>query len=83
MPERTCVACRAKRERSDLLRVARRPDGTVAADPEGKAPGRGAYVCRRAGCVAEAQPRLSRALRRPLTDEDLARLREEMERQIR
>ena len=83
MPERTCVACRGRRESRDLLRISRRPDGTVAVDPLGSAPGRGAYVCRRDACAAEAPAKLPRALRRRLGDEDLARLAEEIEREIR
>lgn len=77
------MACRAKREKRDLLRVVRGPDGRVVLDGSGTAPGRGAYVCRRPACVAEAPARLARALRRPLSGEDLARLRGEMERLIR
>lgn len=79
MPERTCVACRAKREKGDLLRIARRPEGTLAI---GGAPGRGAYVCRRRSCADEAAGRLSRALRVTLGPDDLARLRREMEKEL-
>ena len=63
-PIRTCVGCRRQRDRAELIRVARRPDGTVAADPEGRSPGRGAYLCRNERCVAEAlsSGRLGRAL---------------------
>ena len=45
-PERTCVACRAKGGKRELIRVVRRPDGRVHSDPSGKAPGRGAYLHR-------------------------------------
>jgi predicted RNA-binding protein YlxR (DUF448 family) len=33
-----------------LVRVVRHPDGTVAIDSTGRQPGRGAYLCRDAGC---------------------------------
>ena len=79
MPERTCVACRAKREKEELLRLTRRPDGTVVV---GDGPGRGVYVCREASCAAEAPARLPRALRVTLGPDDLARLRREMEREL-
>jgi predicted RNA-binding protein YlxR (DUF448 family) len=65
-PQRTCAACRARQPQAALLRIARRPDGTVAIDGTGaRGPGRGAYLCRRAACVAQAEKRraLSRALR--------------------
>jgi len=51
------VACRTSREKHDLLRVVRAPDGTVAYDPTGRANGRGAYVCRDAACIATATGR--------------------------
>lgn len=79
MPERSCVACRAKREQGELLRLTRRPDGTVAVS---NGPGRGAYVCRRTSCVEEAPKRLPRALRVTLGPDDLARLRRDMEKEL-
>jgi predicted RNA-binding protein YlxR (DUF448 family) len=33
-----------------MTRLVRRADGSVAADPTGKAPGRGTYLCDQAGC---------------------------------
>ena len=79
MPERSCVACRAKREKEDLFRVSQRPDGTLGIGP---GPGRGAYVCRRALCVREAPRRLPRALRATLTEDDLARLSRGMDKEL-
>jgi hypothetical protein len=63
-PSRSCVVCRASREKRDLLRVVRTPDGTVRFDASGRANGRGAYVCRDEACVAGATGRggLARAL---------------------
>ena len=42
----------------------RAPDGTVQADPGGRAPGRGAYVCHDRACIDAAITRgaLARAL---------------------
>lgn len=83
-PERTCVGCRIKRPKRELLRVARTPNGRIEVDPRGKAPGRGAYVCRDTACVEQAtrKGRLGRALSVALDPEDLARLRTEIEREI-
>jgi predicted RNA-binding protein YlxR (DUF448 family) len=33
-----------------MTRVVRGPDGTVAVDPSGKAPGRGTYICDQDTC---------------------------------
>ncbi len=42
-------AARARPKR-ELVRVVRRPDGTIAIDETGRVPGRGAYLCRDAAC---------------------------------
>ncbi len=64
-PTRSCIACRTARPKRDLLRVVRAPDGTVAIDPTGRAPGRGAYLCRDASCwdAAARKRALEHALR--------------------
>ena len=66
-PRRTCVACRQVRGKRELVRLVRRPEGTVVVDERGQAPGRGAYVCRGAGCATRLIKggRLSQAFRRP------------------
>lgn len=66
------------------MRVVRSPGGHVAADPGGKAPGRGAYVCRDASCIRTAVRKggLARALGATLGNDDLARLGAAMEREI-
>ena len=64
VPERTCVACRKVRPKRDLVRIVRAPDGTIAVDPRGKAPGRGAYIGPSRECLKLALERkaLERAL---------------------
>jgi predicted RNA-binding protein YlxR (DUF448 family) len=63
-PVRTCLGCRSRRPKDDLLRVARRPDGSVVADPAAGEPGRGGYVCFDPDCVRAAisSGRLQRGL---------------------
>jgi predicted RNA-binding protein YlxR (DUF448 family) len=53
-PARTCLGCRARRPKSELVRLVRRADGALAVDAAGRLPGRGAYVCPEAGCVERA-----------------------------
>jgi predicted RNA-binding protein YlxR (DUF448 family) len=79
-PERTCVGCRERAAKRDLVRVVRRPDGTLEADPTGRAPGRGAYVHRSAECMGRAgrSAAFARALRAPLPPVEAARLMEEV-----
>ncbi|MBI4562397.1 MAG: YlxR family protein [Candidatus Rokubacteria bacterium] len=64
-PVRTCIGCRGRRPKSQLVRLVREPDGLVGLDRSGTAPGRGAYVCPGRGCVATAlkQGRLAHAFR--------------------
>jgi predicted RNA-binding protein YlxR (DUF448 family) len=66
-PVRTCVGCRRKRRKDELLRVVRTPDGGTHADPDGRGAGRGAYICFDPACVREAMSsgRLRRGLRLP------------------
>ena len=58
MPKRTplrqCLGCREMKPKRELVRVVRSPEGTVSLDLRGKAPGRGAYVCRSADCLKKA-----------------------------
>jgi predicted RNA-binding protein YlxR (DUF448 family) len=82
-PTRTCVGCRQKGAKRDLLRVVRAPDGAVRIDPSGRSAGRGAYVHRDRTCAEAALKRgsLARALRTGLDADGAARLRAEMERE--
>ena len=43
-PRRTCVGCRAVRPQTDLVRVVRQRDATLAVGR--RLPGRGAWLCR-------------------------------------
>ena len=63
-PVRTCVGCRTRVAKIDLLRVVAVP-GTIAVDPRGRLPGRGAYVHPDPACVelAERRKAFPRALR--------------------
>ena len=45
IPPRQCMGCRERKEKRELIRVVRAPDGGVSLDFRGKAPGRGAYIC--------------------------------------
>jgi uncharacterized protein len=76
IPLRTCIACREKRPKRELVRVVCTPEGSVEIDVRGKRAGRGAYVCRKLECLRVAiQPqRLSRALKCQVDAEEAAAL---------
>lgn len=65
IPLRTCVGCRAVKERGQLLRLVRQPDGTIEVDPQGRLPGRGAYLCWSEACLGATlkRGRLAHAFR--------------------
>ncbi len=41
---RTCIVTKEKLPKKELLRIVRTPEGSVIADPTGKANGRGCYI---------------------------------------
>ena len=54
IPMRQCLGCREMRQKKELIRVVRSPEGDVTLDFKGKAPGRGAYICPDAICLKKA-----------------------------
>ena len=82
IPMRMCVGCREMKEKRELIRVVRTPEGEVALDATGKRSGRGAYVCRQAECLRRSirQKQLERQLEITLTAEITEALTAEMER---
>ena len=54
---RRCVNCRESKNKSELLRVVRTPEGKFIIDFTGKANGRGAYICKNEKCAAENRKR--------------------------
>ncbi|MAT97486.1 MAG: hypothetical protein CL608_10125 [Anaerolineaceae bacterium] len=75
VPQRTCFVCREKRDKRQLTRLVRTPEGTVLVDPSGKQNGRGAYLCDQISCwekVLENGRLLNQALKATVTADDLA-----------
>ena len=81
IPQRQCMGCRERREKRELIRVVRAPDGGVSLDFRGKAPGRGAYICPDPMCLKKAirSKALERSLEVAIPEEIYARLEQEME----
>ena len=74
VPQRTCVACRTVGGKRGLIRLVRRPDGTVVVDETGRLPGRGAYLCRKEECWRQGPARLEYALKTSLSPADKEKL---------
>ncbi len=58
-PQRTCVACRQTKDKSQLVRYVVAPNGAVLVDYRQRLPGRGAYTCVTVQCVSDAVKRNS------------------------
>lgn len=54
VPMRMCVGCREMKEKKALLRIVRNAQGEISFDRIGKAPGRGAYICKSKECLTKA-----------------------------
>lgn len=57
IPMRSCVMCRDKVEKRELLRIIRNTDGKIEFDPTGKKNGRGVYLCRKESCIQSVKNR--------------------------
>ena len=54
VPMRQCLGCREMKQKRELIRVVRSPEGEISIDSKGKKPGRGAYICPDAECLKRA-----------------------------
>ena len=81
IPQRQCMGCRERKEKREMIRVVRSPDGGVSLDFRGKSPGRGAYICPDMSCLKKAirSKALERSLEVAIPAEIYARLEKEME----
>ena len=77
---RMCVGCREMKEKRQLLRIVKNAEGQISFDRVGKAPGRGAYVCRSQECLTKAvrQKQLERALETKIEEAVYSQLMEEI-----
>lgn len=80
IPERRCVGCGESKEKKQLIRVVRTPEGEVMLDVTGKKSGRGAYICHSAACFKKARKskRLESGLNVQIPEEVYERLEREL-----
>ena len=81
IPMRQCLGCREMKPKKELIRVVRSPEGLISLDFKGKAPGRGAYLCRSGECLKKAvkSKALERAFSAQIPQDVYDRLQREME----
>lgn len=80
IPLRMCCGCNLMKEKRELIRVVKSPQGDVSLDFTGKKAGRGAYICRNPLCLANA--RKSRRLEKSLSCTINSEVYEEMEKEL-
>ena len=81
IPQRQCMGCRERKEKRQMIRVVRTPEGAVNLDFSGKMNGRGAYICPNPECLKKAlrSKALDRSLEVTIPEDVYARLEKEME----
>ena len=55
LPLRKCLGCGEVKDKRELVRVVKSPDGEISLDLTGKKAGRGAYICADASCLSKAR----------------------------
>ena len=53
-PIRSCISCRQKQPKNELIRIVRESNEKVCIDVTGKKSGRGAYLCVNEACINQA-----------------------------
>lgn len=68
-PLRTCIGCQEQKNKRELVRIVRTPEGNVELDPTGKKAGRGTYICNNRNCLdaAAKAKRFERSLKHPVS----------------
>lgn len=54
IPQRSCVICRQKKDKNELIRIVKNKENEVSIDKTGKKEGRGAYICNNIECLEKA-----------------------------
>jgi predicted RNA-binding protein YlxR (DUF448 family) len=77
-PIRTCIGCRKKATKWELVRIVRDESGRVSVDESRKNPGRGAYVCLNPQCIelALAPKKLNKVLKTNLELKEIESLKQ-------
>ncbi len=77
---RKCTGCQEVKDKRELIRVVRDPEGKVSVDRSGRKAGRGAYLCDDPSCLERAikTKAIARSLEVEITAELYETLRQEM-----
>lgn len=80
IPQRMCIGCQEMKNKKEMTRIVRTPEGEIVFDTTGKKSGRGAYLCASDPCLAKAvkEKRLEKALRCAVPADIYEQLRSEL-----
>ncbi len=77
IPQRTCMGCGLKADKTELIRIVKNSQNVINIDKTGKQDGRGAYICNNEECLKKAikSKKLDRVFDMKLSDEIYDNLR--------
>ena len=80
IPMRKCMGCQEMKNKKELIRIVRTPEGEIVIDRTGKKSGRGAYICPQLECLEKAirHKAIERALETEIQETVYQTLREEL-----
>jgi predicted RNA-binding protein YlxR (DUF448 family) len=80
IPMRQCIGCGEMKEKKELIRIIKTPEGELVLDKTGRQNGRGAYICNNAECLAKA--RKSKGLERSFKQSIKAEIYDALEKEL-
>ena len=80
VPLRKCIGCNEMKNKKEMMRVLKAPEGEIVLDVTGRKNGRGAYLCRSRECFQKAVK--SRGLERSLKAQIPAEVYEALEKEM-
>ena len=80
IPTRKCVGCGEMRDKKEMIRVIKTPEGEIRLDVTGRANGRGAYICNSAECLKKAVKNrgLEKSLKAQIPEDILEQMNKEL-----
>ena len=72
---RTCMGCRVKKNKKDLIRLVNLENNGITIDLEQRVKARGVYICKDENCFKRARKNIARLLKTSLEDEKYNELR--------
>ncbi|HIQ99345.1 MAG TPA: YlxR family protein [Candidatus Scybalocola faecavium] len=81
IPLRQCIGCGEMKNKKEMIRVIKTPEGEIMIDATGRKNGRGAYICPSSDCLKKAikSKGLERSFKMNIPKEVYEQLTKEME----